>query len=244
MRFRMLSTSVLLFSLTACAAPLPPPAPPTPVAESYVRDELFFGMRKPDATLVTEAEWQAFVDSVVTPRFPEGLTVLTGYGQWQPESGPLVREPSKVLILIHRGSPDAERRIREIADIYCDRFDQESVTRVRDRVEAEFLDGTREGLDDGVSSWSAYPRRELRMRKTQVCLSVPASDARLSKVLPRLRVQIPGVRVGTPLVKRFRESLSSCPSTAASRALRVRGRGRHTAVHGRREGCAGDRKGT
>ncbi|HEX6371291.1 MAG TPA: DUF3574 domain-containing protein [Longimicrobium sp.] len=141
MRFRFLPTAVLLFSLGACSAPLPPPAAPAPAAETYVRDELFFGMRKPDTTLVTEAEWQAFVDSVVTPRFPDGLTVLTGYGQYQPGSGPLVREPSKVLILIHQGGPDAERRIREIAALYCRRFDQESVMRVRDRVEAEFLTG-------------------------------------------------------------------------------------------------------
>jgi Protein of unknown function (DUF3574) len=142
-RFRFLSTAVLLFSLTACTANLPSPASPVPVAqaavETHVREELYFGMRKPDATLVTEAEWQAFVDSVVTPRFPDGLTVLTGYGQYQPDSGPLVREPSKVLILIRQGGLDAERRIREIAALYCERFEQESVMRVTDRVSAAFL---------------------------------------------------------------------------------------------------------
>ncbi|HYR12561.1 MAG TPA: DUF3574 domain-containing protein [Longimicrobium sp.] len=139
MRLRFLPFAFfLLGSLPACTGTLPPPATPAAV-ESHVREELYFGMRKADATLVTESEWQAFVDSVVTPRFPHGLTVLAGYGQYQPESGPLVREPSKVLILIHRGGPDAEHRIREIASIYCRRFDQESVMRVRDRVRAELL---------------------------------------------------------------------------------------------------------
>lgn len=144
MRFRFLSTAVLLFGLTACTATVPPPASPVPAAESasetHVREELYFGMRKPDATLVSEAEWQAFVDSVVTPRFPDGLTVLMGYGQYQPADGPLVREASKVLILIHQGGADADRRIREIAAEYCRRFQQESVMRVRDRVTADFLD--------------------------------------------------------------------------------------------------------
>jgi hypothetical protein len=138
MRLRFLPLAALLLGgLPACIGTLPPPATPA-VVESHVREELYFGMRKADATLVTEAEWQAFVDSVVTPRFPDGLTVLTGYGQYQPEAGPLVREPSKVLILIHRGGPDAERRIREIAAIYCRRFQQESVMRVRDSVSSTF----------------------------------------------------------------------------------------------------------
>lgn len=144
MRLRCLPTVVLLScGLAACTATVPRPVSPVPITAgavaTHVRDELYFGMRRPDGTLVAEAEWQAFVDSVVTPRFPAGLTVLAGYGQWRPETGPPVREPSKVLILIHQGGPDAERRIREIAAIYCLRFQQESVMRVTDRVSAEFL---------------------------------------------------------------------------------------------------------
>jgi hypothetical protein len=145
MRLRVLPLAALLLGgLPACTGTLPPPAA-VAVAENHVREELYFGMRKRDSTLVSEAAWQAFVDSVVTPRFPHGFTVLTGYGQYQADGEPLVREPTKVLILIHRGGPDAERRTREIAALYCRRFDQESVMRVRDRVEAEFLDFTRAG---------------------------------------------------------------------------------------------------
>lgn len=143
MRFRFLSTAALLFGLTACTANAPPSASPLPAAQAaagfQVRDELYFGMRKPDDTLVTEAEWRAFIDSVVTPRFPLGLTVLAGDGQYQPEGRPLVREPSKVLILIHPGGTDAERHIREIAAIYCRRFDQESVMRITSPVSQDFL---------------------------------------------------------------------------------------------------------
>ena len=152
MRLRLLPLAVLLLGgPPACTGTLSPPATPAAV-ESHVREELYFGMRKPDATLVTEAEWQAFVDSVVTPRFPLGFTVLTGYGQYQPDSGPLVREPSKVLIIIHHGGPDAERRIREIAALYCRRFGQESVMRVRDRVDSEFLDLDADPLSEGAGT--------------------------------------------------------------------------------------------
>ena len=36
---------------------------------------------------VSEEEWRAFLETEVTPRFPDGLTVLTAYGQWRSRSG-------------------------------------------------------------------------------------------------------------------------------------------------------------
>lgn len=153
MRFRSLSPAALLFGLTACSASLPSSTTPLPTAYAaagfQVRDELYFGMRKRDAALVTEAEWQAFVDSVVTPRFPPGLTVLSGAGQYQPKGQPLVREPTRVLILIHPGGADAERHIREIAAIYCRRFDQESVMRVTSPVSRDFLGADADSVPTG-----------------------------------------------------------------------------------------------
>lgn len=152
---RLAAAALLLSGLAACAGPPPPSASPVAAAGvqagAYLRDELFFGMRKRDGTLVSEAEWQAFVDSVVSPRFPPGLTVLAAYGQYQPRGRPLVREPGKVLILVHPGGPDAERHIHDIAALYCRRFDQESVMRVTDRVSAEFM--------DGEARWEPQPPR-------------------------------------------------------------------------------------
>lgn len=146
MHLRLLPlVAFLLLSAPACTATLPSPAVLS-AAESYVRDELFFGLRKPDGALVTEAEWQAFVDSVVTLRFSAGLTVLTAYGQYRHANGSLIHEPSKVLILIHQGTPEADRHIREIAAEYCRRFQQESVMRVRESVSADFLDAQSDSI--------------------------------------------------------------------------------------------------
>jgi hypothetical protein len=52
---------------------------------------------------VSEAEWRAFLDDEVTPRFPHGLTVLNGAGQWQGEDDEIVQEQSKLVILLFRG---------------------------------------------------------------------------------------------------------------------------------------------
>ena len=54
---------------------------------NWVRSEIYFGMSKPDGSLVTAAEWQAFVDANVTPRFPAGLSVMDVQGQWRDRSG-------------------------------------------------------------------------------------------------------------------------------------------------------------
>src|SRR5689334_21818217 len=52
-------------------------------AAQMARMELLFGASRRDGSAVGEVEWQAFLDTEVTPRFPDGLTVLTGYGQWR-----------------------------------------------------------------------------------------------------------------------------------------------------------------
>jgi hypothetical protein len=100
--------------------------------EAYVRDELYFGRSQPGGGVVSDAQWQKFVDTEVTPRFPDGLTVTDAYGQFLNSAGNLAREDSKVLILLYVSTPERERSILEIIDAYKSRFQQESVLRVTD----------------------------------------------------------------------------------------------------------------
>ena len=52
-------------------------------AEPWMQSDLYFGTTKADGTAYTEEEWMTFLANEVTPRFPDGLTVLTGVGQWR-----------------------------------------------------------------------------------------------------------------------------------------------------------------
>lgn len=104
----------------------------------WVKTELYFGLGKPDGSEVNTAEWDAFLAGDVTPRFPDGLTVMDACGQWRNASGTVVREKSKLLILIHETGPDKDRAIEELRAIYKERFHQESVLRVRHPVEVSF----------------------------------------------------------------------------------------------------------
>ena len=103
-------------------------------AEPWLRTELFFGTARPDGSVVTDAEWESFLDSEITPRFPEGLTVLSGAGQWQEDDHSIVEERSKIVILLYPRAALEERHteIEEIRAAYEREFEQESVLRADD----------------------------------------------------------------------------------------------------------------
>jgi hypothetical protein len=99
--------------------------------ELWTRTELYFGSDKHDGTVVTKAEFMQFIDKEVTPRFPDGLTLLTGYGQFLDSEGTIEKERSMVLILFYPVLTfDANKKIQEIRDCYKRSFRQESVLRV------------------------------------------------------------------------------------------------------------------
>ena len=53
---------------------------------------------------MSESEWVRFVDREITPRFPDGLTVVDAAGQWRDRaSNKILREPSKVVMIVLPG---------------------------------------------------------------------------------------------------------------------------------------------
>ncbi|WOX04393.1 DUF3574 domain-containing protein [Microbulbifer pacificus] len=103
-----------------------------------VQEHIYFGTHTPQG-FVSKAEWAAFVEKVITPKFPHGLTVLAGSGQWQGASGNIVREPSYVLSLIYPYSRDKDLAIAEIIREYKRQFQQQVVLRVRSGACVSFL---------------------------------------------------------------------------------------------------------
>ncbi|MFZ0266540.1 DUF3574 domain-containing protein, partial [Caulobacter sp.] len=89
--------------------------------------QLFFGRNIGDQVGVSEADFQAFIDAEVTPRFPDGLTVLDAAGQWRGAGGVIGREPSKLLILALPGRAGGEDRLNAVSAAYRRRFSQEAV---------------------------------------------------------------------------------------------------------------------
>lgn len=101
--------------------------------EAFARTELFFGLSKPDRSVVTAAQLKTFMDREVTPRFPSGLTLLTGTGQFKDSTGKVIQEESKLLILLYPFDRKSDAAIEQIRQAYIKAFQQESVLRVDGR---------------------------------------------------------------------------------------------------------------
>jgi hypothetical protein len=126
--FFALSTLPLTLPLAGC----------TPDAR---RTELYFGLSKPaeaGGTTISEEEFQQFLESEVTPRFPDGYTILPAQGFWRSPAGPTTRESSRVLVLYRPPGDTPNRQIEAIRAAYKSRFHQESVLRIETRAKGSF----------------------------------------------------------------------------------------------------------
>lgn len=124
---RRLLPILALSTLFAATAALAAPHPCPDGLRSAMTAQLFFGRSTPDAGEVTDADWSQFVDTEITPRFPDGLSVDDVYGQWRNPKGDFVREQSKALFLVLTGVPAERKRIDLVRDAYKQRFHQDSV---------------------------------------------------------------------------------------------------------------------
>ncbi len=110
--------------LTGCASlPTACPAPTKPV--QWV--QLAFGRNIGDQGLVSDEDFQRFVDAEVTPRFPDGLTILDARGQWRGGDGKIAREPSKILMLALPPGSEPLKKVDQVRAAYQRAFHQESV---------------------------------------------------------------------------------------------------------------------
>jgi len=159
----LLFALVLAASGCATAAPAAKPVPPAPAtatatatlqgdaarpdaAAGWVRSELYFGVgeesgasERKQTDAITEAQWRAFLDKQVTPRFPDGLTVFDAYGQWLFRGA---AEPNrlrtKVLVVLHENTPQRRADIEAIRLAWKQATGHQSVLWAQQAVEVSF----------------------------------------------------------------------------------------------------------
>lgn len=110
----------------------------TPKGQAWERSEVYFGLSRPDGSLISDTEWQKFLDEAVTPKFPSGLSVVNVAGQWRNATGHIDHEQSRVLVLLHKRDAAMEKQIDEIRTAYCQRFHQEAVMKVTSKAHVAF----------------------------------------------------------------------------------------------------------
>ena len=140
---RLITLTIVALSIAATVACTSSDSSSVSCPESWdqvTEYRLYFG--RSDATgapdTVSEEEWAQFLAVTVTPRIPEGLTVTDGSGQWQTESGEVLKEGTKILTLLVWPDDSDEGLINEISAEYERRFNQESVLRTSAQTCASF----------------------------------------------------------------------------------------------------------
>jgi hypothetical protein len=123
------SAAGALLLLSACAQPGTPPSCIAPLKPA-LEVSLYFGRDKPAGGQVSDVEWASFVTEIVTPQFPAGHSIVDAGGQYRDSSGRIVRESSKLVVIIVFDAPAHRTKVTSIVDTYVKRFGQESVLRV------------------------------------------------------------------------------------------------------------------
>ena len=138
-RLYILSFCTLLACTELPVEPLPVSAECGEGATPAAEFRLYFGRNTGDVETVSDEAWGAFLADEITPRFPDGLTVMDAAGQWLSGRGQLIVERSKVVILLAPDTQEALRSTEEIAHAYNEKFSQEAVLRTKDTTCISFI---------------------------------------------------------------------------------------------------------
>jgi hypothetical protein len=98
---------------------------PGGAGQSMLIYDLYFGRSVAGRGEVTETEWRAFRDQVITPALPNGYTVLDGQGAWMnPRTRATIAETTKILEVAMPDAPDSLGIINRIRSAWQHRFHQ------------------------------------------------------------------------------------------------------------------------
>jgi len=134
----------LACALTALAALAPASAraqgavPCRAPAQSMQVVELMFGRSVEGRLVVGEREWVRFLAREITPRFPDGLSVVDAAGQYKTADGRIAHEPSKLVIIVAPEGSETQDRVAVIEAAYKKQFRQQKVVVVTRAVCASF----------------------------------------------------------------------------------------------------------
>ena len=98
---------------------------------TWVRSDLFFGLTIPNngtnTTNISIEQFQDFLDTVVTPLFPDGFTWIESKGQFRNKKGVIIKQKSIQLIIYSPIQFASFDNLMFVASAYSNMFDQESV---------------------------------------------------------------------------------------------------------------------
>ena len=90
--------------------------------------DLYFGRDIPGRAPLTDAEWAGFAREQITPRFPNGFTMIDAQGQWRNAATLRIgAEATKMVRIATAEDTHAAASIGEILQAYRQQFHQLAV---------------------------------------------------------------------------------------------------------------------
>lgn len=108
--------------------------------KKYIKTELFFGLNRIDGTRITESEWEAFADTVISKTYTKGATILKCDGRWL-DGESLIKEESRIVVYfsrIYEMTDEFSGEIDLIREKYKLHYQQQAVLRTDEFINASF----------------------------------------------------------------------------------------------------------
>ena len=103
-----------------------------------VKTELYFGRDMPGKSEVSDIAFESFMSEVVTGELPEGLTIFDAYGQYEDRDGAILRQATKVIIMLHEDTEAETAAIERVISAYRQRFEGAKVMRTSAPTDTRF----------------------------------------------------------------------------------------------------------
>lgn len=121
----LVKTTILSVAITWVNLPLKVEAFTT----SLIQNDLYFGRNITGDGTVSESQFQNFLSNVITPKFPDGLTVFDANGQYLIGTD-VIKEPSKMVTIFFDNTQQNQASISQIMGGYMQQFNQSGVLQV------------------------------------------------------------------------------------------------------------------
>lgn len=125
--------AILIACCSGCSGLTGPAGDP-----GWVASEIYMGRNIPGGGEVSEEQFSDFLATQVTPAFPAGLTVHDAYGQMQDSSQQIIKQKTKVLLLVHEDSAACSDAVKKVILAYRSRFGNPQVMLMKVGITPEF----------------------------------------------------------------------------------------------------------
>jgi hypothetical protein len=117
--------AILMLAGLGLAGCVAAPRPACPAGQAQMRTAQLFLEAKGPARL-NDADLRRFLDQEVTPRFPDGVTVVAGGGKWKGAENRMIRDAAKVVLIVLPSKGDPQPKVDAVRAAYRTRFKQDS----------------------------------------------------------------------------------------------------------------------